>query len=63
MKNLLFPFIIVWKEAETFVEYVVALWITILLLLFVVGWTGVVWHIITDPSSVSNATFGIFDYL
>lgn len=34
-----------------------------LLILAITGLIGVVYHMITNPSSVSNAQFGIFDYI
>lgn len=37
--------------------------ITFLMGLFLLGWTGLVFHLITDPSSFQNAQFGVFDYL
>ena len=63
MKKLLFPLVLIWKDAKTPLEYFVALWVTGLLLLFIVGWTGLVIKLINDPSAASNATFGIFDTL
>ena len=31
--------------------------------LFLLGWTCLVFRLITDPSSFQNAQFGVFDYL
>lgn len=38
-------------------------WVAGLFLLFVVGWTYLVFQFITNPSQFSNATFGVFDTL
>ena len=39
------------------------LWVSSLFILFVVGWTFLVFNLITNPSSYENATFGVFDTL
>ena len=44
-------------------EVILKAWITFLMGLFLVGWTNLVFHLITDPSSFQNAQFGVFDYL
>lgn len=38
-------------------------WVASLFLLFVTGWTYLVFQFITNPSQFSNATFGVFDTL
>jgi len=38
-------------------------WVSSLFLLFVVGWTFLVVNLIANPSSLDNATFGVFDTL
>jgi hypothetical protein len=38
-------------------------WAGALLLLAIVGLVGVIIHMIANPSSVTNATFGIFDHI
>jgi len=38
-------------------------WVVGLFLLFVVGWTVLVFALITGQADFSNATFGVFDYL
>lgn len=38
-------------------------WVAGLFLLFVVGWTTMVFAIITGKADFSNATFGVFDTL
>ena len=50
---------LLWKIWQTFL----LLWVRSLFLLFVVGWTFLVFNLITNPSSFENATFGVFDTL
>jgi hypothetical protein len=52
-----------WSESKTPLEYLTSLWISGLVLLFWVAWIGIIYHLITSPSSFSNASFGIFDYV
>ena len=42
---------------------IILAWVAGLFLLFVVGWTVLVFAIITGKADFSNATFGVFDYL
>lgn len=44
-------------------DIILKVWIASLLILFVLGWTFLVFELITNPSSFENATFGIFDTL
>ena len=44
-------------------DIIAKIWITILLIFFVLGMTAMLYTIITDPSAIDNATFGIFDTL
>lgn len=44
-------------------DVILKAWITILMGLFLIGWTSLVFHLIADPSSFQNAQFGVFDYL
>jgi hypothetical protein len=50
---------LLWKIWQTFL----LLWVSSLFLLFVVGWTFLVFNLITNPSSFENATFGVLDTL
>ena len=50
---------LLWKIWQTFL----LLWVSSLFILFVVGWTFLVFNLITNPSSYENATFGVFDTL
>jgi len=52
-----------WTDANGPMDYIVALWIYGLAGLFAIGWTSLVIELIMNPSSFSNATFGIFDTL
>lgn len=60
------PMVDMWNDAETVNEKIVAVffstWITILLVLFYLGMTSLIYGIISGEADVANATFGIFDY-
>lgn len=60
MNNTLFE---LWEEAETSVDYIIALWITLLFCTAAVGLTAILFKLITNPKSFSNITYGIFDYI
>ena len=45
------------------VDVVVKIWIAGLLAMWVLGMSAVLFHIITNPSAIDNATFGVFDTL
>lgn len=51
------------EQLHPVLDVILKAWITFLMGLFLVGWTGLVFHLITDPSSFQNAQFGVFDYL
>lgn len=64
------PFIEIYEEIfeqPTFLlkiwQSFLLLWVSSLFILFVVGWTFLVFNLITNPSSYENATFGVFDTL
>lgn len=64
------PFIEIYEEIfeqPTFLlkiwQSILLLWVSSLFILFVVGWTFLVFNLITNPSSFENATFGVFDTL
>ena len=64
------PFIEIYEEIfeqPTFLlkiwQSFLLLWVSSLFILFVVGWTFLVFNLITNPSSFENATFGVFDTL
>jgi hypothetical protein len=50
---------LLWKIWQAFL----LVWVSSLFLLFIVGWSGLVIELITNPSSFDNATFGVFDTL
>ena len=63
MKTLLRNYLKFWKEAETLLDYVINVWVTVLGALAITGFGKVIFELITNPSQFSNATFGIFDTL
>ena len=63
MKTLLRNYLEFWKEAETLLDYVINVWVTVLGALAITGFGKVIYELITNPSQFSNATFGIFDTL
>jgi hypothetical protein len=63
MKTLLRNYLEFWKEAETLLDYVINVWVTVLGALAITGFGKVIFELITNPSQFSNATFGIFDTL
>lgn len=52
-----------WKEAETPVDYIVAMWVYLLLGLASVSWISIVFKLIMNPSDFNNITFGLIDYI
>jgi len=56
----------IWKDKLSdyvIMDYIAKIWITGLLLLFVVGFATLMYGIISGEADVQNATFGIFDTL
>ena len=45
------------------VDIILKAWIAGLLILFVVGFSGLIWGIVSGEADIQNATFGIFDTL
>lgn len=45
------------------VDIILKAWIAALLILFVVGFSGLIWGIVSGEADIQNATFGIFDTL
>jgi len=60
------PMVDMWNDARTVNEKIVAVffstWIAILLVMFYVGMTSLIYGLISGKADVANATFGIFDY-
>jgi hypothetical protein len=52
-----------WKEADTAVDYIVVLWIYLLLALVVSTWIPLVIELFMNPERFSNITFGLIDYI
>lgn len=44
-------------------DIILKVWIAGLLLLFVVGYIGLIWGLISGEADFENATFGVFDYI
>lgn len=44
-------------------DIILKAWIAGLMILFVVGFTGLIWGIVSGEADIQNATFGIFDTL
>lgn len=68
MKKLLLnnPLVTMWKDAiqeNSFIAYLSVAWITLLIVLFIIGFGSVVTAMILDPNIWDNAQFGIYDTL
>ena len=44
-------------------DIILKVWIASLLILVVLGFTGLVWGIVSGEADIQNATFGVFDTL
>ena len=44
-------------------DIILKVWIAGLLLLFVVGYIGLIWGLISGEADFENATFCVFDYI
>ena len=56
----------IWKDKLSdyvIMDYIAKIWITGLLFMFVLGFTALMYGIISGEADVQNATFGIFDTL
>jgi hypothetical protein len=45
------------------VDVILKTWLSMLTILWIVGMISLLYHIATDPSSIENVKFGIFDTL
>jgi len=65
MRNVLTnnPIAQIWKEADTLLDYTLALWVTALSMMAFSGILVMIFELVTNPSQFDNATFGIFDTL
>ena len=55
----------IWKDKLSdyiILDYIFKIWITGLLLLFVIGFTTLMYGFISGEADIQNATFGVFDY-
>lgn len=48
---------------DRILEVILKFWMTVLFIIFVVGWTTLVVHFIMNPSMFDNVQFGIYDTL
>jgi hypothetical protein len=56
----------IWKDKLSdyvIMDYILKIWVTVLLVMVVLGLGTIISHIIMNPSAIDNATFGIFDTL
>lgn len=61
-----YPMAELWQTAidsKKPLDFIIALWISVLLLMSFTGISFMIFQIITNPSQFENATFGIFDTL
>ena len=45
------------------IDIMLKVWLAVLVVMWVIGMVSLLYHLATDPSSIENATFGIFDTL
>ena len=45
------------------VDVIVKVWLWILIVMFIIGMAALLSHIIANPSSIDNASFGLFETL
>ena len=45
------------------IDIILKVWLAVLVVMWVIGMASLLYHLATDPSSIENATFGIFDTL
>jgi hypothetical protein len=45
------------------IDIILKIWLAVLVVMWVIGMASLLYHLATDPSSIENATFGIFDTL
>ena len=56
----------IWKDKLSdymIMDYILKIWISGLLFMFVLGFVTIMYGIISGEADISNATFGIFDTL
>lgn len=52
-----------WNEAKTPVDFIVVMWVYLLLGLASTSWISIVVKLITNPSEFNNISFGLIDYI
>ena len=52
-----------WTEADSSVDYIVALWIYLLIALGVITWIPLVIELFLNPQRFSNISFGLIDFI
>ena len=52
-----------WKEASTFLDYLIAFWLTSMIVLAVSGFAFLIVKWIMNPTMWESVQFGIYDYL
>ena len=52
-----------WRQASTFIEYLIAFWLTSMIVLAVSGFTFLIVKWINNPTMWDAVQFGIYDYL
>lgn len=45
------------------IDIILKVWLAVLVVMWVIGMAQLLYHLITNPSAMDNATFGIIDYL
>jgi hypothetical protein len=45
------------------VDVILKIWLAVLTVMWIIGMVSLLYHLATNPSSIENATFGIFDTL
>ncbi len=57
------PIAMIWKEADSLLDYTIALWLTALLIMAFSGILVMIFELFTNPAQFNNASFGVFDTL
>ena len=52
-----------WRQASTFIEYLIAFWLTSMIVLAVSGFTFLIVKWVSNPTMWDAVQFGIYDYL
>ena len=63
MKNFITNYKTLMSECETPIDYALAVWLNLLIAIAITGAGRIAYEAILNPSTFSNATWGIFDTL